>query len=855
MPGLVFTVGGNATQFSLAMNTVAVTAKKAGAESSMAFRAAQKQLEGAMAAAQGAGQSTKFYAAALRQVNEQLAILEVAEAKAIASTNALALARAKASLGMANSKDRKIIQTAEVAAAAKFNQGVSGSEIIGPDLSGAMRAKVAAARAAESDMVATTIAANLEKVEADKAAAAARKITDAEMTEALIRDTTGALEWNQIAEEEKVAAAAKAAAERVAIEKAAQLAMLKTVAAGGTASAFGHGGGGGGGISGVMRETLVIFRELGRGNMTRVPGSLLLLLQYTGLLNLMMKSEKTEALLAAAAQEKLAQSTARAAMAAEAKLRAAKIAAGIDVSSPELKTAEAEVSTAAATAEEMRAEATNLAADSEANSADATAANLLALEAERDLAIKAGVAETMRARETAAAAATIRASAATTLTAMGLMVLPVLLLVAAIVAWYIAIKNLIGWLHKKNAAIAVAMEIADKYKTSIAEQIEFEEKLAEAIKRTTDALHKMNEAKNHSVELAQEAIAAAKAEAEAQEKLNDAATKSKMLGVDLAEKTGQITHREAIQQKADIEKQSVSDKAAATQAALDNEAAISKTAADKARTDKAAAQQAFQAASDAVNKSPEGVALQKKLADAEKTKKLAEEGIADARKGETEAYTSGPLGGKNQKDIDAFKREQEAQELALKESEALIVKLKAKMSPAQIAAEDAETNANEATTASTTLDETARKAAIAAATNAKNSPAEVSAQQANIQKQADIEKLPQAVTELDEAKKAVEQAKSDLADAKKRGAPADEIAVLQRDFFSKNKGLMEMQGTENKPVGLNERQRIGAFTAQGGNPLVPLQQRNNNLTAETNKILTQFLQQYGRTAPFNGVQY
>ena len=66
---------------------------------------------------------------------------------------------------------------------------------------------------------------------------------------------------------------------------------------------------------------------------------------------------------------------------------------------------------------------------------------------------------------------------------------------------------------------------------------------------------------------------------------------------------------------------------------------------------------------------------------------------------------------------------------------------------------------------------------------------------------------------------------------------------------------MEMQGTENKPVGLNERQRLGAFTAQGGNPLVPLQQRNNNLTAETNKILTQFLQQYGRTAPFNGVQY
>jgi hypothetical protein len=716
-------------------------------------------------------------------------------------------------------------------------------------------------------------------------------------TQAVAIAKAQAIEITRIAQAE---AAAVMAATRVE-----QLAMLKQVATGGTASAFGAGGGAGGGISGMMRETLVIFREIGRGNMTRVPGSLLLLLQYTGLLNLMMKSEKTEALLAAAAQEKLAVSTARAAMAAEAKVRAAKIAAGMDVRGPDLIKAESEAADASAVAQTRRAEATAEAAASGNLSKEAAVANVVALEAERDMAVKDGVAQALRARETAAAAAVIKASAATTLAAMGLMVLPVLLLVAAIVAWYIAIKNSIGWLHKKNAAIAASMEIADKYATTIAEQIDFEEKLAEAIKKTTDALRKMNEAKNHSVELAQEATAAAKAEAEAQEKLNEAATKSKILDVEMAEKTGQITHREAVQQKADIEKQSLADKANAAQAGLDNEAAIAEAAAAKARTDKATAQQNFQAASDRINKSPEGVALKAKLADAEKIKKIAEEGIKDARKGQIESYTSGPLGGKNQKDIDAFKREQEAYELALKNSEKLIVKLKAKKSPAEIAEDSAETKANEATSASATLDETARRTAAAAATHAKNSPAEVAAQQANVQKQANIEKLQQAVTELAEAKKSAEQAKADLADAKKkgapkdeiealsrdffskkqslesktepasvaglqkakddlekskaelaaaknRGAPQDEIAVLQRDFFAKNKGLMEMQGTENKPAGLNERQRLGAFTAQGGNPLVPLHQRTNSLLQQ---LVNNSEQRTKNTQALNGVQH
>ena len=537
------------------------------------------------------------------------------------------------------------------------------------------------------------------------------------------------------------------AAEVVAITRAQQLAMLQSVAVGGTSNAFGHGGGAGGGISGVVRESLVILREIGRGNLTRVPGSLLLLLQYTGMLTLLMKGEKTEALLAAAAQEKLAQSTARAAMAAQAKLRAAKIAAGIDVSSPELKAAEAEMATAAATAEGARAEATQLAAAGEAASADATAANLLALEAEADLAIKSGVAETLRARETAAAATVIKASAVTTAAAMALMILPIVLLVAILVEAYMIYKELAMIINRKSEAEKEAAEYTREHTIALWEEVEAMEKLKDASLKTTEALNKMNQAKDRSIELAHEAIEAANAEADAREKLYDAATKGKLLDVEIAEKKGLITHQQAAQQKAAIESQAVADKASSAQAKLDNAAKIASDAAQQADKDKADAQAKAQAASDKINKSPEGLKRAQMLAAAEKdlaaSKTEADAKAKELNDSKTSGFFSARFSGfKNKADREAaLKEEADAAANAAASAEIRVNALKRFMSPDEEAAAEALRIAGQKTSDADTLHDEANKAGRTAATNAKNSPAEVAAEQANIAKQEQLDEV------------------------------------------------------------------------------------------------------------------
>lgn len=53
------------------------------------------------------------------------------------------------------------------------------------------------------------------------------------------------------------------------------------------------------GTSGVVRETMTVFRELGRGNFTRVPGSLSILAQYLGVTKLLFKDNATAAQVAA----------------------------------------------------------------------------------------------------------------------------------------------------------------------------------------------------------------------------------------------------------------------------------------------------------------------------------------------------------------------------------------------------------------------------------------------------------------------------------------------------------------------------------------------------------------------------
>ena len=78
-------------------------------------------------------------------------------------------------------------------------------------------------------------------------------------------------------------------------------------------------GGPGGGISGSIRESLVIVREWGRGNFTRMPGSIILLSQYLGGLNLLIKNSASESIKSALAERRLAQELGIVAVQAEEK--------------------------------------------------------------------------------------------------------------------------------------------------------------------------------------------------------------------------------------------------------------------------------------------------------------------------------------------------------------------------------------------------------------------------------------------------------------------------------------------------------------------------------------------------------
>jgi hypothetical protein len=85
-------------------------------------------------------------------------------------------------------------------------------------------------------------------------------------------------------------------------EEISQMAMLTRMASGHAASGGGHGGG----MTGIIRESLVVGREISMGRgLGRIGGSVTLLAQYLGILKLAVKSTATEAVEAADKEEKL----------------------------------------------------------------------------------------------------------------------------------------------------------------------------------------------------------------------------------------------------------------------------------------------------------------------------------------------------------------------------------------------------------------------------------------------------------------------------------------------------------------------------------------------------------------------
>lgn len=485
------------------------------------------------------------------------------------------------------------------------------------------------------------------------------------------------------------------------------------------------------GQTGIVRESTVIGREIAMGRgMGRIIASLTLLSQY---INTAARNSKQAASVGnelADAWDKLAIKSRLAAAEALKKSQALAI--------------EAEL-------EGFETEATLLSADAQAKEAKNCEAAAIAYEE------KAVAARMAAAADEAAAAAAMTAGGAfrSLFSALGVFAL----LLVIIAELYVIVKSLTEIFGRAAKMQLAAAEYTRTHTLAIWEEIEAMEKLKDASEKTTEAIHKMNIAKDRSVELAREAIEASKLESEARAKLYDAGLKGKLLDIDIAQKKGLITEKQATQQKAAIESQAVTDKAAAKQAALNSVSKIAADAAAQAEKEKAAAQAKAQAASDRINKSPEGIRRAEALAAAEKDLQAAKSEAEQARKDEVEFNKGGSnllysstlsarlegFGGVADKS-GALREMAEGKANAAASAEMRVNSLKRFMLPDEKAAANAMAKAEERTGSALTLREEARKAAAAAAINQKNSPAEIAAEMADIQKKKLFDLLPGAET-------------------------------------------------------------------------------------------------------------
>lgn len=181
--------------------------------------------------------------------------------------------------------------------------------------------KVASNRAAlASIMAAETEAATLEQHLQDESLAKAEAVALAKKQANEMAWIAGQAEFRKIQEAELALMLANFEKQRVAAAALAaeQEATLLLGARGFGPSVSQGGSHGGGGIAGIIRESLVIVREIAAGRgMGRVAGSVTLLAQYLGVLKLAVRSTATEALLASEAESKLYTSMAKTALAAK----------------------------------------------------------------------------------------------------------------------------------------------------------------------------------------------------------------------------------------------------------------------------------------------------------------------------------------------------------------------------------------------------------------------------------------------------------------------------------------------------------------------------------------------------------
>ncbi|MEN6533320.1 MAG: hypothetical protein ABFD89_06630 [Bryobacteraceae bacterium] len=317
-----------------------------------------------------------------------------------------------------------------------------------------------------------------------------------------------------------------------------------------------HGLSSGGGTSGVMRKSLVIMREIGRGNWARVPGSVTLLLQYMGGLSKILKVTHSETAKYALELEKEAQAMAKAAMAEAVKTGTSKMQVEATKAKLAWQAAEAAAleKTAMANAAAAASSVEAAALETEAAAAKVNANNLAVI---------------AKQREAAAYAEAAAVEGAATTVALG----PIGWLIAAIVALGVAAYFTLNHFKK----LADQQENLAETTGGVNDQYERQTKrmhdMAGAARKLSEEIANVHKHEKTLAQVSDEAVESLKRNAAAKAELAKESKQIRLDEIELAEKMHKISAMEATRQRAAVEVKAAKDEQAAKEKALQDEKA------------------------------------------------------------------------------------------------------------------------------------------------------------------------------------------------------------------------------------------------------------------------------------------
>ena len=342
----------------------------------------------------------------------------------------------------------------------------------------------------------------------------------------------------------------------------------------------GIGGHGPKGMTGVIRETTVIGREIAMGRgLGRILGSMTLLVQY-------LKSFTSGAEKASSYTDQLAAGYQRLAL----KANVAAIAA--------MKKAEA--TAAAAYAENLEDIETIKAAEADAAKAASATAEAIAAQEKSAAAIEAAEAEELEAAATEQA----------TVSSLPLMAI-FFGIIAVLALMYGAYKVVSAVINQFKERQIEANKAAYEGKLNFEEEASALERLRKEAERTDDALAKLGESHDKTVEHVKTSIGAWDAYYDAQKKAYDLMKEGAMIQIGTDEKLGKITKLEAVNARADVEKATLDKQHAIEDEQLRKKRDTLANAAEKAAN--VADEKAKEAKAAELNSSPESIAKVKEI--------------------------------------------------------------------------------------------------------------------------------------------------------------------------------------------------------------------------------------------------